>query len=666
MRFNKTKLLLWALFILLSILIASIGLRLELSAEIYDNVYLVGLICGGVSLLCFLFGVFYFIKKNSGVSFSKKRDKFKNLFAKAEQFPQKYINKLKTKNFLFGVYYFFISAVGFAFFSLVSFCFFVKPTLLLGFPCIMVAVSPIWRLLEYFLRKDQIDYLGSDITKEEYPQTFETFESVVKENLGDRYSLKIDLSSGEILKARLVDKTLRLSLNTYLFMLLTEDEIKASLTRELKSLKDKTNKGLIKLKKSRNIYSGGVPIGPIFSIYFSFIIFDTLLTFDIFSHFLDRQIERRADLLIKDTPFTKDYLRAYKKNEVLNSYFHDGRSFILLKLCENDNVKDFAFVVFSHFIDLLPNFLNEWEQNVERKLKSEIPIQLTYSEKCDTLGISVDCGEFIDNSTPEEKVIYDKSNAEYYRNAKLAHDAKKQTIDGFFAEIYHYEQSPESYDERLKLINIAHAYYNVNQLDKAEEIYSKIIQKDDTSETLYDYGCFLLLAKNDVKGIDYIYKAMENENLVEDGLSVLGRYFVSVGNKEGYEKYIEYKNKRLEELEKGAKDRVLNIKVDFTKSKIDQELLNEIIEKLSKDDNLTEIYCADSKTKSGKDITVFGIAVRNKTQESFINSYERVFSILDNDYGKYDTFLIAVDSPRDKILTKKIKKDENFKVFTRL
>ncbi len=666
MRFNKTKLLLWAFFILLSVLIASIGLRLEFSAEVYEKVYLVGLICGGISLLCFLFGVFYFVKKNSGISFSQKRDKFKKLFANAEQFPQKYINRLKAKNFFFGVYYFFLSAIGFAFFALTSFCFFVKPTLLLGFPCIMASVAPIWRLLEYFLKKDQNDYSNGVISKEEYPQTFEFFENVIKENIGGKYSLKIDLSSSELLSAKLVGKTLRLNLNSYLFMLLTKEEIKATLIRELKTLKDKTCKGLIKLKKSRDIYSGGVPIGPIFSIYFSFVIYDTLLAFDIFGHFLDRQFEKKADLLIKDTPFAKDYLRAYKKNEVLNSYFHDGRSYIILKLCENDNLKDFAFVVFSHFIDLLPNFLKEWEQNVERKLKAEIPLQLTYGEKCEALGIKVDCGEFKDNSSPEERVIYDKSNAEYYRGAKPAHDAKKQSIDGFFTEIYHYEQSPESYDERLKLINIAHAYYTVNQLDKAEEIYSRIIKDDETPETLYDYGCFLLLAKNDTRGIDYIYKAMENENLVEDGLSVLGRYFVNVGDNEGYEKYSEYKNTRLKELEKGAKDRMINIKLDFKKSKIDQNLLNEIIDKLSKDDNLTEIYCADSKTKSGKDIIVFGIAVRNKTQESFINSYERVFSILDNDYGKYDTFLIAVDSPRDKILTKKIKKDEKFKVFTRL
>ena len=127
MRFNKTKLLLWAFFILLSVLIASIGLRLEFSAEVYEKVYLVGLICGGISLLCFLFGVFYFVKKNSGISFSQKRDKFKKLFANAEQFPQKYINRLKAKNFFFGVYYFFLSAIGFAFFALTSFCFFIKP-----------------------------------------------------------------------------------------------------------------------------------------------------------------------------------------------------------------------------------------------------------------------------------------------------------------------------------------------------------------------------------------------------------------------------------------------------------------------------------------------------------------------------------------------------------
>ena len=96
-----------------------------------------------------------------------------------------------------------------------------------------------------------------------------------------------------------------------------------------------------------------------------------------------------------------------------------------------------------------------------------------------------------------------------------------------------------------------------------------------------------------------------------------------------------------------------------------EERLNEIIEKLSKDDNITEIYCANAKTQAGKDILLFAIAMRNKTEGAFMETYERVFSILDNDYAKLDSFLISTDlEPKNKIVLK-IKGDGDFKVFDR-
>ena len=43
-------------------------------------------------------------------------------------------------------------------------------------------------------------------------------------------------------------------------------------------------------------------------------------------------------------------------------------------------------------------------------------------------------------------------------------------------------------------------------LEKAESVYRKIIESgDNSSETYFDYGCFLLLAKDDFNGVDYIY-----------------------------------------------------------------------------------------------------------------------------------------------------------------
>ena len=112
-------------------------------------------------------------------------------------------------------------------------------------------------------------------------------------------------------------------------------------------------------------------------------------------------------------------------------------------------------------------------------------------------------------------------------------------------------------------------------------------------------------------------------------------------------------------------NRILNDGEKLSKPTIDGVVLQEIVEKLVKDDNITQIYCANAKTKAGKDILLFAISMRNKTQSAFMETYERVFSILDNDYGKIDSFLLSLDlEPKNKIAIK-IKNDGEFKIFDR-
>ena len=158
---------------------------------------------------------------------------------------------------------------------------------------------------------------------------------------------------------------------------------------------------------------------------------------------------------------------------------------------------------------------------------------------------------------------------------------------------------------------------------------------------------------------------MENENLVEEGLEVLGKHFITSGDEKSYQEFCDYKLKKLDEIINGYDGKMLDRNAVFTNTTLENSVLEEIVQKLAKDDNLEEIYCVDSKTKAGDKITVFAVAVRNKTQESFIETYERVFSILDNDYGKYDTFLISIDAEPDKKLVNRLKSDKNFLIFKR-
>ena len=163
---------------------------------------------------------------------------------------------------------------------------------------------------------------------------------------------------------------------------------------------------------------------------------------------------------------------------MLDGYFGDARSFITLKICNDEgSIREFVSSVYNIFLDLVPIYGKEWELDVEKKLKAVVCSSLTYTEKKTNFGFDVDCGEFINNCTDEQSAVYEKYNSIYYANTKRAHEPKKRAIEDFFRDIEHYETNPQEYDERLKLIGVAHAYYMTAQLDKAEEVYNKIIEK---------------------------------------------------------------------------------------------------------------------------------------------------------------------------------------------
>lgn len=665
-KINTSKFLVGLLFTLVAMLFGAIGLKFNLDSMVLRWVFQIGVCAGATSFVLLVLGVVIALALASKQKKkpSELRDKLTGIFNFAEEHLDKYIRKIKVKNFFFAIYYLIVCLIGAIFYVCVSTCFFVKPVTLLMLPLMLLTVLPIRKGLEYLLKKDNLGFSEGGIKKDEFSETYNFFYNIVKEELGKDYKLSIEFGSVQELRVALACSVVVINLNAYAFMLFTGEELEALARREIRSLKDKKCKKIDRALKSRRFYLGVATSSKAVSAYCSFIIGDSLTKFEFAKNALKRALEKRKDELVKNDGFAKTYLLAYKKQCVIDRFFSDARSFITLKMCQNGGLRDFIKSVFDIFLEIVPAYAKEWEEEVENKLKAVVCDKLTYSEKSNMLGLEVSIAGYKDNANDEQKTIYDKYNVEYYESTKMAYEPKKRAIDNYYREIERFEQFPNEYDERLKLIFVAHAYYMTANLDKAEEVYNSIINGgDNTSEIYFDYGCFLLLAKKDVKGIDYIYKAMDNENLVEEGLDVLGRHFVYSGDTEGYKKFCEYKTTRLDKILKEYDSKMLDKNAKFEKVTLDRDVLEEIIQKLSKDDNIEEIYCADSKTKTGAKIIVFAISVRNKTKEAFVESYERVFSILDNDYGKYDTFLISLDAELDKKFAARLKKDKIHLIF---
>ena len=665
-RLNKINALIGVLFIVVAVLLSAIGLNFFKDGE-PAWIWPVLAVCGGVNILALSVGLIYLgILSRLSAKPGTIREKFLGEFNNAEKNIDGYLKKLTVKNFFIWLYFGVLSLAGTVFFVTLSLTLFIEAENLFLFPVALVVLCPVWRAIELYLKRDGRDLFNCEIKRDEFSDTFELFESEINSFFRKKLSLIISFGTTDGLELKIDGRKAELSINTYAFKLFTQNELKAILLREMLCISDKRYGRAKSICKSRGLFTQNEPIGILFAGYFSFVIDDTANTFEFGKNAVLRYLESRADELISKTEYAEDYLRAYKKLNVFESYLSDSRSYISLNLYGNEeNEREFARFVFSHFQKLMPTYGEEWEKSVEDRLKALVCSKLVYSEKASIIGKNVKCGEIVDNCTEEMKCIYDKYDKWYYDNSKPMHKAKREGVADFYREIDRYEQNPEDYGERLKLISIAHAYYTVGKIEKAEEIYAKILEEDLTPETCFDYGCFLLLAKKDTRGIEYIYKSMENENMVDDGLEVLGRHFINAGDKEGYERFCEYKKQRLEEIVNSIKDKSVNPNSRLYKTSLDQQTLDLIAGSISKDDNIKEIYCADLKSRNGKRVAVFGVALRNKSEQAYYESFERIFSILDNDFGKYDTLLISIDHEPRKQFIKRIKKGEKFLIYKR-
>ena len=668
-KFILTDLLIGALFTLMALLFGAVGLRLNLDIGVYYLFLNIAVCCGAISAVCFSIGlIIYLVKKYSFRLPSENRDLAEQIFNSAEKDGVKAIDKIFAKNFLTYAYYVFLSVIGFAFLVGISFCIFVLPLSLVALPFAFITVCPLWRLVECFLKKDRQLALDDGINKEEYEAIYSLFEGFVQKYYGEGYLVKVSFSAPFIMTIEKKGKTINVYLNEYIFFLLNEREIESVFLRHYLQSANLECKKLIRAFYSRDLFTQKAPFGIIFNLYFSAQVWFTDNEFSVIQKSLLRTLEKKSDDLLIGSGFEEDYLRAYKKVSVFDYSFAIFKHKFDYELCKDvNNLRNYVASVYEIFLEIAKNCGDKLEKCIERKLKASICEKLTYSEKSANLGVSVQCGEFVDNTTYEQKNLYDEYNLAFYEGTKAFFEPKTQQIEDFSREIFRYEQEPEKYTERLQLINIAHAYYSLARIDETEVVYKKIIANgDDSAEIHFDYGGFLLVAKSDPSGIEHLYKAMENENFIHDGLELLAKFLVYYGDEKEYLKFCEYKKQRLDEFVKEYKDKRLNKTVNLEQSKINQEILSAILEEIIKDENVEELYCADTKTQSGDKITIFAFSVRNKTnEEAFIQTYERIFSILDNDFSDLDSYLVSIEIEQDKKLVEKIKKDGRFLLFKR-
>ena len=95
---------------------------------------------------------------------------------------------------------------------------------------------------------------------------------------------------------------------------------------------------------------------------------------------------------------------------------------------------------------------------------------------------------------------------------------------------------------------------------------------------------------------------------------------------------------------------------DFIATSIGEKSIESIVEFSAKDENIVKIFISDYISKNGNKITVLGFYTKNSDNSPLYETYQRLFSLLDNEFGYIDTLLIPLD--REKKMIKKFLKEK--------
>ncbi|MDD7166106.1 MAG: hypothetical protein PUI31_05490, partial [Clostridia bacterium] len=300
----------------------------------------------------------------------------------------------------------------------------------------------------------------------------------------------------------------------------------------------------------------------------------------------------------------------------------------------------------------------EWEREIERRFSPEIPVERTFAEKLSDLNVDFERTELTFDKSYDDEYhrIMATLNEINFQCIKEEYRARKEGYEYMLNQIARYENNREDFNERRALLNIAECYKVAGDFDNAIKIYNQLSENGkETSELLFEKGVTLLTVKDD-SGIDLLLRATENENYTERALSIIDTYLINSGKRRKYTEFIKIKNEKLQKLYSAKKDFDYNFDNGFIATGAGEDFVKSVVEFSAKDENIVKIFISDNISKNGKPITVLGFNVKNSDNLPLYETYQRLFSLLDNEFGHIDTFLVPLDIERK--LTKKFLKEK--------
>ncbi len=518
--------------------------------------------------------------------------------------------------------------------------------------------------VEYFLVKDEFYSPDILIDKNEFPQLY-----ALAENVFTAFGIKNTLSYisfGSEIDFYKREGRYELHIGITAYQVLDDEELKAAIYRQILLKKGKETEKILKTDDYLDRYEFILSKAPFSAKVFGLILLRQNERLYCDGIFIERECSSITDKKMARTPYSKPYAQAYVKHKIYESFVGDERCNLNRELFSSSlNAATYGTFILDEFFIFYGLYGNEWEKEIQRRLPPEIPTERTFGEKFSDLNVNTDCIRIVFDKpkTDEYDNILAAINSLNYEHIKPEYELRKENYDYVLTKIDRYERDEKSFTERRELLNIAECYKIAGQFDKSIKIYNQLSESGDKSpELLFEKGLTFLTLKDD-KGIDYLIQSMTNGNYTEKVLTVLGDYIAKSGDIRKYSDFKRLKHEKMREYIAEKNQNELDVRRGFVETKIGAETVSDIVEFAMKDENVHSVYISDIMPKNGKRITVLGFKVKNTEKTILYESYQRLFSFLDNDYGHLDTLLIALDS--DAVFLKKFLKEETSLKFKR-
>ncbi len=452
---------------------------------------------------------------------------------------------------------------------------------------------------------------------------------------------------------------IRIGLGLLLVELLSEEEICALIAREIVYETDKKVRKVV-------FYMEKFSLAPQFGFSFFrnlFAVTNASVRPDEYPDrgILEYEAERVTDERIARTELASAFACSLKKFELAIKYRNDERcDYRMLEYETDGSVNPYYFSKYrERFLLAYEKYGRQWQEEILKRCASEFETTPPYSVRIRTLGTGEPTVSFL-GRRPEEIGMIEGKFDRLFAEMMRANEQGIVEYEEMKRVKIRYETHPEEFKERFDLLSVAGAYRASAEPEKAEEIYRELVGRgDDSYELAFEYGTLLLSMRND-EGLTYLRRAMENANYTERVAEYVSGYLRAMGRTQELATFRdEYYKKQSENAQNGE----LSLKRGFSSSTFPQEDLKTVIARAGEDDNVTELYAADGKTDSGKVIYVFAFRVRNKEEDAVGESFGKLFSLLDNEFGDYETYLIPLD--KQEFYVKKLNQVKNALVYER-